>query len=622
MKQAAGSPGLLPAELVRELVAKSEPDPEPSAGEQVTVSGSPAAIAKLIHGAPVRKAEDVAKEKNDTADRKHKAATGAAMSDGSYPIASEADLTKAIHAVGRGGSSHNAIRAHIISRARSLGASSKIPDNWAADGSLKETSVSKTAGDTIAKADGPEMDEGIDGMDPMVPLAAPVEMAPGDPTDPGSPAWEAIDAATACKWTSILARAKAAIDMLAEREMIEAVSADPGDADSACDLTDACCAIDFAIGVLAPFAVAEQSEADCGAAAMAVSKAMAGDLSGPLGTIEALAQVRKAGRVLSAANEAAIKAAADSLNKVLMSLPQAPAADETVTKEAAVAADQTSTEPAEAAPADVAKAEDAPAATVTVVTGEPTITLGQAQPAPAAIPVAKADSGAPCVVYDAKGQPMGIVDMTSITAIQGAAPAMGTMAAGDAKPDGDGAMADPAPAADDAMAPEGAPCPDPGDMTPQPAAEAGVPADEDKVAKAAQVPADGTITQRMDELASTIVKAITAAFGSQPPAEDVAKQADVVGELSKQVETLKGRLETVENQPAAPRVFTNGAVPPPGTLRGQDAAPAGGQPVDVAKARELKGVLYNGTAPEQKAAFDEMQQMAVDGLAALYGRRA
>jgi HK97 family phage prohead protease len=47
------------------------------------------------------------------------------------------DLGKAIQAVGRGGASHDAIRRHIIKRARALGMSDRIPDNWAADGSLK-----------------------------------------------------------------------------------------------------------------------------------------------------------------------------------------------------------------------------------------------------------------------------------------------------------------------------------------------------------------------------------------------------------------------------------------------------------------------------------------------------
>lgn len=70
-------------------------------------------------------------------DRDKMAKSGAAMPDGSYPIADEQDLDNAIHAVGRGGADHNAIRKHVIKRADALGLSSKIPDNWNSDGSLK-----------------------------------------------------------------------------------------------------------------------------------------------------------------------------------------------------------------------------------------------------------------------------------------------------------------------------------------------------------------------------------------------------------------------------------------------------------------------------------------------------
>ena len=74
-------------------------------------------------------------EKYSQDDRDRMAKSGQAMPDGSYPIADEEDLDNAIHAVGRGGSDHDAIRRHIIKRAKALGASERIPDNWNADGS-------------------------------------------------------------------------------------------------------------------------------------------------------------------------------------------------------------------------------------------------------------------------------------------------------------------------------------------------------------------------------------------------------------------------------------------------------------------------------------------------------
>ena len=71
-------------------------------------------------------------------DRETMAKSGEALPDGSYPIKDKADLDNAIHAVGRGGSDHDAIRKHIIARAHALGAPDAIPSNWSADGSLKD----------------------------------------------------------------------------------------------------------------------------------------------------------------------------------------------------------------------------------------------------------------------------------------------------------------------------------------------------------------------------------------------------------------------------------------------------------------------------------------------------
>jgi len=66
-----------------------------------------------------------------------------ANGDPSYPIADAEDLDNAIHAVGRGGADHDTIRQHIIKRAKALGLSSKIPDNWNADGSLKGSAAAQ-----------------------------------------------------------------------------------------------------------------------------------------------------------------------------------------------------------------------------------------------------------------------------------------------------------------------------------------------------------------------------------------------------------------------------------------------------------------------------------------------
>ena len=63
--------------------------------------------------------------------------------DPSYTIKNKADLRRAIRAVGRGGADHDDIRKHVMDRAKALGLSAMIPDNWKADGSLKETAATR-----------------------------------------------------------------------------------------------------------------------------------------------------------------------------------------------------------------------------------------------------------------------------------------------------------------------------------------------------------------------------------------------------------------------------------------------------------------------------------------------
>lgn len=215
--------------------------------------------------------------------------------------------------------------------------------------------------------------------------AADTESAPGEESMPGSAAWEALDAATAGKWTAILGRAKAALEWLAGREQIEGASGDGSDYDNAWSLEDASCAIDYAISVLAPYAAGEQLEVDTAEDDLSVlGKALAGaDVDSPLAVIEGLAPVVKAGRVLSAANEAAIRGAAEALQKVLATLP-APEA----TEEAPVTKTDT-----EQTPADTAE--------VTKAKGDPQV-----------------------AVYDANGRLVGTIDQKDLNPIaEAAAPA-------------------------------------------------------------------------------------------------------------------------------------------------------------------------------------------------------
>jgi hypothetical protein len=74
-------------------------------------------------------------------DRERLASSGAALPDGSFPIENTGDLENAIRAIGRAKDPAKA-KAHIISRARTLGATDKLPDGW----------VGKSIGTQIAEA--------------------------------------------------------------------------------------------------------------------------------------------------------------------------------------------------------------------------------------------------------------------------------------------------------------------------------------------------------------------------------------------------------------------------------------------------------------------------------------
>lgn len=247
---------------------------------------------------------------------------------------------------------------------------------------------------------------------------------------------------------------------------------------------------------------------------------------------------------------------------------------------------------------------------------------GHVDPAAIAEPVAKADADTGAdgddgkqlqAVFDQDGQLIGVVDPAAIQPVSGAGkPAPkddGTAAAEDGKP------AEPAAGAKDGAA----------DMTPAPPADAGTPADgsgdDDDVAK--QAAGDGTqdvITVTRDVLKGIAQDAAATALEAQGAAhqEVIAKMAADKGELAEELKVVKARLETVENSPAAPRVFTNGQVPPANQLRGQDQ---GVQPVDVTKAREMKQRLYTADPAEQNRIHSEMQQAAIEQLAAIHSTR-
>lgn len=160
-------------------------------------------------------------------------------------------------------------------------------------------------------------------LDASTILAEVADVVDGDPTIPGSPAWEAVDAATAAKWTAILVRAKNAICELKEREKAEVDAGMEWDEDDVDDLKDVEAAVEYAISLLAPFAADEAGEA-AWESMYAIQKSVKGIKARALATLEGFAPLVKAGRTLSAENETSLRAAADSIRKVLDSLPKAP----------------------------------------------------------------------------------------------------------------------------------------------------------------------------------------------------------------------------------------------------------------------------------------------------------
>lgn len=228
-----------------------------------------------------------------------------------------------------------------------------------------------------------ELGDAPDAVDLTEPLAEADPDAPGDATDPGSPAWESIDAATACKWMAVLGRTMNGITALAAREAMEDTAS--GDYDGITwDLQDACSALDYAMGVLAPYAISEAQDSQYGAeAAAAIGKAVEA-LEPLMAVTEGLTTITKAGRSLSAANETALRNAAEAIQKVLASLPTVPE-DAPVTKETKLPDEVVTPAPVEA----VTKADETAASGLVAV-------------------------------FDQKGNLVGVTDPANIQAVSGA----------------------------------------------------------------------------------------------------------------------------------------------------------------------------------------------------------
>ncbi|MFI4935199.1 MAG: hypothetical protein ACHP7N_11305 [Caulobacterales bacterium] len=85
-------------------------------------------------------------------DRKRLAASGAAMPSGAFPIENREDLRNAVQGIGRA-KDDIAARAHIVRRAKALGAENELPDGWSAasEDDADENEVDKAIKAMIAK---------------------------------------------------------------------------------------------------------------------------------------------------------------------------------------------------------------------------------------------------------------------------------------------------------------------------------------------------------------------------------------------------------------------------------------------------------------------------------------
>lgn len=274
------------------------------------------AVDGPAHGRPFL----ILKAKYDAATQRRMLAEGHALKgpDGqpSYPIGDDEDLKAAIRAVGRGGSEHDKIRRYIARRAKALGAAGSIPESWQADGSIKKAeTMDPTEVDDLTNDDG--LIEDGDTVEDAGGVTAPTHA--GDPDDPTGAAWEAVDAAMAREAVSRLVWLQDLVEGLKEREGAEVAA---GDTDDIRDVQDLECVLDAlacARRALSDIATGEQAEADRRARATEDHARALGLIKS---IVDATESVTKAGRVLSTANEARLRAAHTALTEVLGQTPQ------------------------------------------------------------------------------------------------------------------------------------------------------------------------------------------------------------------------------------------------------------------------------------------------------------
>jgi hypothetical protein len=125
---------------------------EPANQLAAAIADATAAVQK-VEEAHAAAPATVEKKEFSQAERDKAAESGAAMKDGSYPISSKEDLKNAIQAFGRA-KNKKATKAHIIARAKDLGAEDALPDSWkpGADKALRFGDLRKDLSDVCRLA--------------------------------------------------------------------------------------------------------------------------------------------------------------------------------------------------------------------------------------------------------------------------------------------------------------------------------------------------------------------------------------------------------------------------------------------------------------------------------------
>jgi hypothetical protein len=179
--------------------------------------------------------------------------------------------------------------------------------------------------DDAAAASGGESTDGTEG-------AAPVESG----ETPGDSAWEKQDAANAAKAAALIATLKGQVGDLIAREKTEDETAD------VYDLTDAQCALDWVLGVLAKLSFSEGADSDTAADAAKNGDQAADDTAGAAPADEEEAAVSKSAMIqeVTDAVTATLSAQLGEVRKAVEALqPSAPADTQTSTETAATVAD-------------------------------------------------------------------------------------------------------------------------------------------------------------------------------------------------------------------------------------------------------------------------------------------